>query len=47
MADGDVTLLFLTVLSHCESATYTIVQALLSWSADVLYNTPEQLMQQD
>jgi len=23
-----------TVFSHCESATYTVVQALLSWSAD-------------
>ena len=23
-----------TVLSHCESATYIIVKALLSWSAD-------------
>ena len=23
-----------TMLSHCESATYTVVQVLLSWSAD-------------
>ena len=23
-----------TVFTHCESATYTVVQALLSWSAD-------------
>ena len=30
MADGDVVIVIITVLSHCESATYTVVQALLS-----------------
>ena len=33
MADGVATC-FITVFTHCESATYTFVQALLSWSAE-------------
>ena len=36
MAYGDVTIIIIiTVISHCEGTTYTIVQALLSSSADV------------